>query len=116
MELKERKQELMSCCNVPHLPPGIPDLNVPLIEEEMEDDCVIVDSAQAFDLNVPHEVEVEEENIVRVEPTQMLDLDVPNKVCNKVMAAEARKRRMGIYRLKNLFATTRPRYPKPVYG
>ncbi len=52
---------------MPHLPPGIPDLNVPLIEEEMEDDCVIVDSAQAFDLNVPHEVEVEEENIVRVE-------------------------------------------------
>ncbi len=46
----------------------------------------------------------------------MLDLDVPNKVCNKVMAAEARKRRMGIYRLKTLFATTRPRYPKPVYG
>jgi hypothetical protein len=40
VELKERKQESMSCCNVPDLPPGIPDLNVPLIEEEEVDDCV----------------------------------------------------------------------------
>ncbi len=131
VEFKERKQESMSCCNVPDLPIGIPDLplgipdlNVPLIEEEKEvddcvivvedDDCVIVDSAQAFDLNVPHEVE--EENIVRVEPTQVLDQDVANKVLIKAMAAEARKRRMRIYRVKNLFAATRQRYPKLVYG
>ncbi|GMY09728.1 hypothetical protein FCV25MIE_04979 [Fagus crenata] len=140
VEFKERKQESMSCCNVPDLPIGIPDLplgipdlNVPLIEEEKEvddcvivvedddcvivvedDDCVIVDSAQAFDLNVPHKVE--EENIVRVEPTQVLDQDVVNKVLIKAMAAEARKRRMRIYRVKNLFAATRQRYPKLVYG
>uniref|UniRef100_A0A2N9IQJ4 Uncharacterized protein n=1 Tax=Fagus sylvatica TaxID=28930 RepID=A0A2N9IQJ4_FAGSY len=123
VEFKERKQESMSCCNVPDLPIGIPDLNVPLIEEDKEDDCVIVeedndcvivDSAQGFDLNVP--LEVEEENIVRVEPTQVLDQDVANKVLIMAMAAEARKRRMRIYRVKNLFAANRPRYPKLVYG
>ena len=88
-KLKERKQaeELMSSCMAPL---GIPDLNVPLDHDSsqayfdlnvdnstLDEDCVIVKSAPAFDLN---DTPLDDDDCVIVEPAQVFDLDVAKKL------------------------------------
>ena len=79
-KLKERKQELMSSC-MRSL--GIPDLNVPLdhvksfqsqafdLNDALDEDCEIVESALGFDLNET----LNDDDCVVVEPAQVVDLE-----------------------------------------
>ena len=79
-KLKERKQELMSSC-MRSL--GIPDLNVPLdhvksfqsqafdLNDTLDEDCEIVESALGFDLNET----LNDDDCVVVEPAQVVDLE-----------------------------------------
>ena len=80
-ELRKQEEELMSSCMAPLL--GIPDLNVPLDlnvdSTTLDEDCVIVKSAPAFDLN---ETPLDDDDCAIVEPAlQVFDhLDVAKKL------------------------------------
>jgi len=80
-ELRKQEEDLMSSCMAPLL--GIPDLNVPLDlnvdSTTLDEDCVIVKSAPAFDLN---ETPLDDDDCVIVEPAlQVFDhLDVAKKL------------------------------------